>query len=89
MIDKWIEEFQSTNLGIERAIEQDDALRLKQLDGQAQSLWEKIISFDATSPEERLTTAKFLLENLIGMEERSSVNQQIIEKVLSLIGDRD
>lgn len=89
MIDKWIEEFQSTNLEIERAIEREDNERLMQLDGAARSLWEKILSFEAGSAEERLITARFLLENLIGLEDRSTVNQQIIDKLLTLIGDFD
>ena len=85
MIERWIEEFHSTNAEIERAIECEDSARLRTLDSEAQAAWQKIISYEPSSLEERRSVANFLLENLIGIEENSSVNRRIKDKLLSLI----
>ena len=85
MISQLISKHRQLSSEIDKAIQNDEEDRVKSLDDELMSIWERILNLDPNNDEEKHLLADFLLTNLIEIAEPGEFAETIRKRILSLL----
>jgi len=85
MITHLIEQFYALQSKIETAIQEDSSTKISELDRELMSTWDKILSVETTTVQDKQALSDFLLDHLSDTEKSSDICSDIKHKFSQLI----